>query len=140
MAACRFHLPLEYKMLRISTFLLCVLLAAAAAGRYQAEVQVRQEREAIRNLEAESKEEERRIQVLKAEVAWLESPDRLSKIAREKTGLEPLTGQQLLTSREFVSVVTASQMAYEESQPQTAQLEEAQLEGVREAATPSGDQ
>lgn len=95
-------------MLRIATLLLCILLTAAAAGRYQAEVSVREAREEIKKLEQEKIDEARRIQVLRAELAWLESPDRLAKIAREKTELEPLTGKQLISSAQFVSALSST--------------------------------
>lgn len=90
-------------MLRIATLMLCLLLAAAAAGRYRAEVSVREAREAVEMLEHEKGDEARRIQVLRAELAWLESPERLVKIAQEKTILEPMTGAQLMSPVEFVT-------------------------------------
>lgn len=95
-------------MLRIATFLLCLLLAAASAGRYRAEVSVRETRKEIENLQKEQIEEQRRIQVLRAELAYLESPDRLAKIAEDQTDLEPLMGQQLLTSGEFLTAFGVS--------------------------------
>lgn len=98
-------------MLRISTFLLCLLLAAASAGRYRAEVAVRETRQSIEMLEQAKADEERRIQVLRAELAYLENPERLAKIAREKTDLEPLTGHQLLNSGEFLSALGADSIA-----------------------------
>ena len=76
-------------MIRISTIFLCLLLAAAAAGRYQAEVAVREARSELRNLEEQKAKELRAIQMLRAEVAYLESPDRLAKIARSETELRP---------------------------------------------------
>jgi len=94
-------------MLRVSTFLLCLLLAAASAGRYRAEVAVRETRQSIGDLERTKAEEERRIQVLRAELAFLENPERLAKIAREKTELEPLTGHQLLSPKEFLTAMGA---------------------------------
>lgn len=92
-------------MLRFCTVLLCLLLAAAVAGRYHAEVSVREEREHIRSLEAKKFEEKRRIQILRAELAWLESPERLVKIAAEKTDLEPITGAQLMDTAEFIAAM-----------------------------------
>ncbi|HPE30975.1 MAG TPA: hypothetical protein PLV61_07245 [Parvularculaceae bacterium] len=88
-------------MVRITMILLCLLLAAAAAGRYQAEVSVREARRDIERLDAARVRELSSIQVLRAEVAYLENPDRLSKIADQVTDLQPLTGGQLMTADEF---------------------------------------
>jgi len=43
-------------------------------------------------------------QVLRAELAWLESPERLAKIAKEQTQLVPVSGRQIIGSAEFISV------------------------------------
>lgn len=89
-------------MVRITMILLCFLLAAAAAGRYQAEVSVRQVRQEIDQLDSARARELSQIQVLRAEIAYLESPERLAKIAAQVTDLEPLTGAQLMTADEFL--------------------------------------
>ncbi|MEO0320136.1 MAG: hypothetical protein AAF199_04490 [Pseudomonadota bacterium] len=94
-------------MLRICTFLLCLLLAVASASRYRAEIAVRETRAAITATKASIAEEERRIQVLRAELAYLENPERLAKIARDKTDLEPLTGDQLVSAAEFLTAMGA---------------------------------
>ncbi len=88
-------------MMRLTMFLLCLLLAGAAAGRYQAEAAVRETRNELRRLERVKAEELTSIQLLRAEVAFLESPDRLTAIAGEMTDLEPLSGAQLLTAEDF---------------------------------------
>ncbi len=88
-------------MLRITMLLLCLILAAAAAGRYKAEAAVRETRNELRQLEQTKSQELTRIQVLRAEVAYLESPERLAAIAEKMTDLEPLTGAQLMTADDF---------------------------------------
>ena len=88
-------------MMRLTMFLLCILLAAAAAGRYQAEAAVRETRFELRRLEKEKADELTQIQVLRAEIAYLESPDRLSAIANKMTDLSPLSGTQLYSADEF---------------------------------------
>src|SRR5262245_29260537 len=89
-------------MVRVTMIMLCFLLAAAAAGRYQAEVSVREARRDIEELDRAKAKELSQIQVLRAEVAYLESPDRLAKVASRITDLEPLSGKQLLTADEFL--------------------------------------
>jgi hypothetical protein len=88
-------------MMRLTLLLLCILLAAAAAGRYQAEAAVRQLRGELGRLESAKTEEFAKIQMLRAEVAYLEAPDRLAAIASDVTDLEPLSGAQLLTAEDF---------------------------------------
>ena len=88
-------------MVRITMILLCLLLAGAAAGRYQAEVSVRETRREIQEIERAKAQELSEIQLLRAEIAYLESPDRLAKIAAKVTDLEPLVGSQLMTADDF---------------------------------------
>ncbi|MEK7266151.1 MAG: hypothetical protein AAB227_08640 [Pseudomonadota bacterium] len=88
-------------MLRFSMLLLCLILAAAAAGRYKADAAVREMRSELRQLDRAKTDELSKIQVLRAEVAYLESPENLSAIATAMTELEPLTGAQLLTAEDF---------------------------------------
>ena len=92
-------------MIRFSTIFLCLLLASAAAGRYKAEVSVRDARAEMTRLEREAAQETRAIQVLRAEVAYLENPDRLAKIARSKTDLRPTKQEQSLSARQFASLL-----------------------------------
>ncbi|MEL7489296.1 MAG: hypothetical protein AAGJ73_01145 [Pseudomonadota bacterium] len=88
-------------MIRITMIFLCLILAAAAAGRYQAEVRVKQAREELKSLEAAKAREVAEIQMLRAEVAYLEGPERLADIADKATALKPLTGAQLMTADDF---------------------------------------
>lgn len=88
-------------MMRLTMILLCVLLAAAAAGRYQAEAAVRETRGELKRLDRAKSEEITSIQLLRAEVAYLESPERLAEVASRMTDLEPLSGAQLMTADEF---------------------------------------
>ena len=94
-------------MIRITTIFLCVLLAAAAFGRYRAEVSVRELREDIEKIETSQVEELRAIQMLRAEIAYLENPDRLAKVAASKTDLRPSSGDQLVNAREFAALLGA---------------------------------
>ena len=88
-------------MIRVTMIFLCLILAGAAAGRYQAEVRVKQKREEINQLEKLKAREVAEIQLLRAEIAYLESPERLAIIAERATNLKPLTGDQLLTANDF---------------------------------------
>ncbi|HBK92846.1 MAG TPA: hypothetical protein DDZ68_14355 [Parvularcula sp.] len=88
-------------MMRFTTFLLCLILAAAAAGRYKAEIAVRETKSEARALDRQKAEELSAIQILRAEVAFLERPERLAEIAEDYTGLAPLSGAQLMTAEDL---------------------------------------
>lgn len=92
-------------MIRITTIFLCLLLAAAAAGRYRAEESVRKARSELEKLETSRLEELRTIQMLRAETAYLENPERLAKIAEERTDLRPSDRDQILSARQFAAAV-----------------------------------
>ena len=62
-------------MIRVTMIFLCLILAGAAAGRYQAEVRVKQKREEINQLEKLKAREVAEIQLLRAEIAYLAKPD-----------------------------------------------------------------
>lgn len=89
-------------MVRVTMVLLCLLLLAAAAGRYKAEVSVREVRRELQDLEGVKARELSEIQVLRAEIAYLEGPARLARIAARHTDLGPLASAQLMTADEFV--------------------------------------
>lgn len=88
-------------MMRFTTLILCLILAAAAAGRYKAETSVGDARSEIRALDRQKAEELSSIQVLRTEVAFLERPERLTGIADNVSTLAPLTGAQLMTAEDF---------------------------------------
>ncbi|PQA89092.1 hypothetical protein CW354_03855 [Marinicaulis flavus] len=94
-----------------------MLLAAAAFGRYRAEVSVRELREDIERIETSKVEEQREIQMLRAEIAYLENPDRLSKIAETKTDLRPSTSAQRVNAREFAALFGDEEFIAEEEAP-----------------------
>ncbi len=104
-------------MIRITTIFLCVLLAAAAFGRYRAEVSVRELREDIKRIETSQVEELRSIQMLRAEIAYLENPDRLARVAAAKTDLRPSTGDQLVNAPEFAALIGGSDYIAGEEAP-----------------------
>ncbi len=89
-------------MIRLTLILLCLILAAAAAGRYKAEVAVRDVRSEMVQIDHKKAAEANKIQVLRAEIAYLESPERLAEIAERVTDLKPLSGAQLMTADDYL--------------------------------------
>jgi cell division protein FtsL len=106
-------------MIRITTIFLCIVLAAAAFGRYRAEVSVRELREEIDRIETSQVEELRSIQMLRAEIAYLENPERLAKIAEAKTELRPSNGEQVLSAQEFAAAFGVDAQSLETDAPQS---------------------
>lgn len=104
-------------MIRITTIFLCVLLAAAAFGRYRAEVSVRELRHDIEQLQTSKAEEERAIQMLRAEIAYLENPERLAKVAVAKTDLRPADAEQIVNAREFAAALGVEDEPDGDAQP-----------------------
>jgi hypothetical protein len=125
-------------MVRATMILLCFLLLAAAAGRYRAEVSVREAQKQLKALENEKAQELSRIQVLRAEVAYLESPERLAKVAARYTDLAPLAGHQMMTADEFVLALAgggapaaAGSPSAESAQPRALAMAEAAPGGAQ---------
>jgi len=92
-------------MIRITMLFLCVLLAAAAFGRYRAEVAVQDVKAQTEKLQRKETQLRTDIKLLRAEIAYLESPDRLKLIADVATDLEPVAGDQLVTANSFLSII-----------------------------------
>lgn len=88
--------------MRLSLLILCLVLFAAAAGRYRAEAALQLTERRIAELDARRAEEARAIQMLRAEIAVLESPERLARLADEHTDLAPLPSDRLLSADEFL--------------------------------------
>ena len=92
-------------MMRLSMIFLVLILIGAAAGRYRAEVEMRHMRGEIRKLENARQEAASDIVVLRAEIAYLESPARLARIAGLVTSLQPLNSKQMMRRDEFLTWV-----------------------------------
>lgn len=92
-------------MFRLTSIFLCALFLAAVAGRYSAEESVSSAQEALAQLELEYADEARRVQVFRAEIAYLEGPERLAKVARATTDLRPPAPEALLSARQFQSAM-----------------------------------
>ncbi len=92
-------------MIRISTIFFCLLLAAAAVGRYRAEASVRAERAEIDQIEQGIKQEQARISKLQLEVEVLESPKRLAQLGAANKNLQPIQPHQVLTAEKFAALM-----------------------------------
>lgn len=98
-------------MLRISTLFFCLLLAAAAVGRYKAEANVRADKAEIRSIESQIAAEEQKISELKLQVEVLESGPRLAQLASHRLDLVPARSAQLADARKFAMLIEAGDAA-----------------------------
>ena len=94
-------------MMRISTLFFCLLLAAAAVGRYKAEAAVRADKSAISEIEQQIREEQQKISELKLEVDVLESGPRLARLASHRLALVPARPVQLADAGDMASLIDA---------------------------------
>ena len=98
-------------MFRLTSIFLCALFLAAVAGRYSAEESVGAAQEALAQLDVEYADEARRVQMLRAEIAYLEGPERLAKVARATTDLRPPAPEALLNAQQFKSAMIGEDAA-----------------------------
>lgn len=82
---------------------LFVLFAVTAFARYRIEVAVVQAQAEMDRIEASAAALSRSIQMLRAEIAYLENPDRLARIAGLKTQLRPSTASQAVDAVQFAA-------------------------------------
>jgi cell division protein FtsL len=90
----------------------CVL--AMAFGVYLAKTAAGRERSRIANVERQIAEEQRKLKLLRAEVAHLEQPERLSRLSNAHLGLTPSDG-----TREALPETLPEIARPAEGQPQT---------------------
>lgn len=62
-------------------------------------------RASVRELESMLTQEKSEVRMIKAEIAHLENPERLRKLAKEHLGLEPVTVEQTLTLEEIAAKI-----------------------------------
>ncbi len=84
-------------MRRIVNVLGLVVLVALAVGTYVAKTDAKADRRRAVEIETTIAEEREAIRVMRNEVGYLESPDRLRSLAAEKLGLEPIDPLRVVT-------------------------------------------
>ena len=72
-----------------------ILALALAIGLYRAKTEADTARARVRQLEGEVAAAKAELKILSAEVAVLESPERVEKLARDKLGLKPAAPAQV---------------------------------------------
>ena len=92
-------------MIRVLTPALCLLLAAAAAGRYHAEASVREARSELSSVRSALSQEEERERRLRMEVEVLESASRLTSLNEQTIGLGAARPEQMTTREDFATMI-----------------------------------
>jgi cell division protein FtsL len=75
------------------------LVVALVVGLYKAKTDAAHSQTHVRALQTEVQDEEARVRALRAEVARLESPENVERLARERLGLEPGAESDALPER-----------------------------------------
>jgi cell division protein FtsL len=82
-------------MMRLFNIGAAILALVLAIGLYRAKTEADTARARVRQLEIEVAAAQAELKILSAEVAVLESPERVEKLAREKLGLKPAAPNQV---------------------------------------------
>jgi hypothetical protein len=83
-----------------------VIVLALALGVYAFKTFAGAERSNIADVESDIQTESRRVRLLKAEIAHLESPDRLERLASRYAGQSPVSGRQEVAPEALSQVAT----------------------------------
>ena len=81
---------------RLTGFLLFVLGVGLTVGLYYVKTRAQTAQAEVRGLQAAIDEETAAIAVLRAEIAYLESPARLARLARTQLALAPVRSDQIV--------------------------------------------
>ena len=82
----------RFRGFRIVELFAFAVVIALAFGVYMAKTNAGRERSKIAVIERQIAEEERRLKLLRAEVAHLEQPERLEQLSTQHLGLQPVDG------------------------------------------------
>lgn len=85
-------------MFRMANWVLICSLLGASTMLYHTSYHVQELEQQIRQIESKQAHEQERLQVLEAEWAYLTTPDRLQKLAREYSELRPIKTSHIITA------------------------------------------
>jgi cell division protein FtsL len=84
-------------MTRVINAGLFLILLALAVGLYKAKTEAEDDQHQVARLEGAIADEQESVRVMRNEISYLESPDRLLTLAREKLGLVPVDPLRVVT-------------------------------------------
>jgi len=82
---------------RLTGFLLFVIGVGLTVGLYYVKTRAQTARNEVRSLERQIAQEEAAIGVLRAEIAYLESPERLAELGQTELGLMATDSDRIVT-------------------------------------------
>lgn len=88
---------------RMTGFILFLIGVALTVGLYYVKTRAQTARKQAVKLERQIEQEEASLRVLQAEIAYLESPERLSALSKAHIGLEPVAVKDVITVKGIVS-------------------------------------
>ncbi|MBC6402655.1 MAG: hypothetical protein GDA39_03445 [Hyphomonadaceae bacterium] len=94
-------------------FVLFLVAVALAFGLYGIKINVQGARAEVRSLMQSLEAEQIKIDLLLAEIALLENPERLGKIARDKLDVIPISVEQTLTEVDIAATFSLREGALE---------------------------
>jgi len=90
-----------FRVVDIAALVICLALALTV---YAFKTSAGDQRTDIADVEQQVRDETKAVQLLRAQVAHLEAPDRLEKLARAKAGQAPVSAKQEVTPQSLPQV------------------------------------
>ncbi|WP_051279191.1 cell division protein FtsL [Hellea balneolensis] len=87
---------------RMTGFILFLIGVALTVGLYYVKTRSQTARKQSAALERQISQEEANLSVLQAEIAYLESPDRLKQLSQRHLGLEPIKVKNVLAVKDVM--------------------------------------
>ncbi len=82
---------------RMTAFILFVIGVSLTVGLYYVKTRAQSAKKEVRRLERLISQEEASLQVLKAEIAYLENPQRLMELSEQHLGLKPIANDNVIS-------------------------------------------
>ena len=99
---------------RMSAFILFVIGVSLMVGLYYVKTRAQSARKDVVRLERLIAEEEAALQVLRAEIAFLESPERLKLYGEQQLGLVPISVENAIALEDIAAEFPLSEFALSE--------------------------
>jgi len=88
---------------RMTGFLLFIIGVALTVGLYYVKTRAQTARKHAVKIERQIAQEETSLRVLRAEIAYLESPERLKSLSEAHLGLQPVVVKDVIRVKDIVS-------------------------------------
>jgi len=88
---------------RMTAFILFVIGVGLTVGLYYVKTRAQSAKSQAVNLERQIAQEEASLRMLKAEIAYLENPERLKSLSAQELGLEPVKVKTVITAADIAA-------------------------------------